>query len=394
MTRLAIEPLHLHVVAADAAVGLIPPAAPHGQTRLPAGNLGEVFDDEAADPVGAGDRTRNRMQSLIERGRYRRCDAVMAIHQMQRDNDTATALVAALPRAVFTSDAVLPHEATHSDREVALQAFLAAAALDLSPIILAYGNEPALSEVIATVTERASDEEFTDLGNTRHRIWLVDDRQTQTALAEAVGRVSQASVVDGHHRLAAARADQTANAVMVELFADGDIELLAFDRQVVMSASDVAAFVGQMLQQPSIEVVAETQPRRPADHREFLFHASRWYRARFVEPASDLVAGLSPVRLQTEVLAPMCGITDPRTDVRLRHWPSTTEPANLSPDRLDAASVYFVPAAVSMEDIHRVACRRRVLPPKSTFVAGKPPPGIFVALRVRYTTKIAENTVA
>lgn len=394
VTMVAIGPLDLHVVAAASAKSLIPPTTVNEPAPLPPGNLAEVLDEGARDPAAAGARTSARLRSLIGQGRYRLSRSVMAIHRMQRGTRTSTGLVAALSRAAFTSDAVLPHEATHRERELRLDAFLTAARLDVSPIIGAYGKATMVDAAVGSLTQRRPDEAFTDQGGTQHEIWIIDDQQVQATLRAAVARVRHITVIDGHHRLATARADSQADAVMVELFRDRDLDLLAFDRQVALPEADIAGLVTRLQHHTGVELVVEARPSRPVKHDEFLLHARRWFRARFVGTAVDFVSGLSPVRLQDEVLAPLCGITDPRTDTRLRHWPATRPPNALGSDRINDVSVYFVPAAVSMEDIHRVARRRQVLPPKSTFVAGKPPPGIFVAPRAQQVAVAVRNSVA
>ena len=111
----------------------------------------------------------------------------------------------ALPPAGST--AVLPHEDTYPVAVEGRRALLAATATDLEPIILAHDPEP---EVSALTDElRTGDPAMTvrDTDGVAHRLWRVTDGRLVDRLIGALAR-TEAVIADGHHRFAAARANQ------------------------------------------------------------------------------------------------------------------------------------------------------------------------------------------
>lgn len=111
----------------------------------------------------------------------------------------------ALPPAGST--AVLPHEDTYPVAVEGRRALLAATATDLEPIVLAHDPEPEVGALTDEV--RAAEPTLTvrDADGVEHRLWRVTDPGTLARLTGALHR-TEAVIADGHHRFAAARANQ------------------------------------------------------------------------------------------------------------------------------------------------------------------------------------------
>jgi uncharacterized protein (DUF1015 family) len=104
------------------------------------------------------------------------------------------------------SPAVLPHEDTYPIAVEGRRALLAATATDLEPIVLAHDPEPVVAELTAWARTGTPDLEIVDDDGVGHRLWRVTDQAVLTTLREAFARTG-AVIADGHHRFAAARAN-------------------------------------------------------------------------------------------------------------------------------------------------------------------------------------------
>jgi uncharacterized protein (DUF1015 family) len=105
------------------------------------------------------------------------------------------------------STAVLPHEDTYPVAVEGRRALLAATATDLEPIVLAHDPEPGVSALTDEV--RAGDPTLTvqDTDGVAHRLWRVTEGRLVERITGALAR-TEAVIADGHHRFAAARANQ------------------------------------------------------------------------------------------------------------------------------------------------------------------------------------------
>jgi uncharacterized protein (DUF1015 family) len=109
--------------------------------------------------------------------------------------------------------------------------------------------------------------------------------------------------------------------------------------------------------------------------------AQRWWRVRLADRSVDTAVERTDVaRLQEQVLAPVLGITDPRSDPRLGYVPSSADPGPLVA-AVGRDGVGFRIGAPSVGDMLAVARTAGALPPKSTYVHPKARSGVLLVSR-------------
>jgi uncharacterized protein (DUF1015 family) len=113
----------------------------------------------------------------------------------------------ALPPA--GSSAVLPHEDTYPVAVEGRRALLSATGTDLEPIVLAHDPDPEVAELTEEVRQGPPAMTVEDADGVGHRLWRVTDRPVLDRLTAALAR-TEAVIADGHHRFAAARANERA----------------------------------------------------------------------------------------------------------------------------------------------------------------------------------------
>ena len=111
-----------------------------------------------------------------------------------------------------------------------------------------------------------------------------------------------------------------------------------------------------------------------------LYLQGNWYHLRVREElrSADPVDGLDVSYLQQEVLTPILGIGDPRTDHRIDFVGGIRGLAELERRcRTDMAAAFSL-YATSMEELFAVADAGRMMPPKSTWFEPKLRSGLFI----------------
>ena len=113
-----------------------------------------------------------------------------------------------------------------------------------------------------------------------------------------------------------------------------------------------------------------------------MYLGGRWYRLTAKEgsfPAADPVRSLDVAILQDNLLAPVLGIGDPRSDERIDFVGGIRGMAEL--ERLvdsGAGAVAFAVHPTSIDQLFRVADAGTVMPPKSTWFEPKLRSGLIV----------------
>ncbi|MBB3084757.1 DUF1015 family protein [Geodermatophilus sabuli] len=187
-------------------------ADPHNVVRLILPHVPPVAGRPGDDSVqrSAEQSARTLRQWQADGVLARDADPALWVYEMRPADGTPATVgwlgAVALPPA--GSRAVLPHEDTYPVAVEGRRALLAATGTDLEPIVLAHDPDPE----VPLLTEAARGTEPTlhvaDADGVQHRLWRVTDPGLVRGLVGALGRTG-AVIADGHHRFAAARANES-----------------------------------------------------------------------------------------------------------------------------------------------------------------------------------------
>lgn len=337
---------------------------------------------------------RAALADLVERGvLVRDATPTLSVYRQVRTTTGAeqTGVVGLAEVADYRAGLIAVHEHTRPDKEDDRTAHLAAVGAHDEPVFLMYPDEPRVDAVVARVTERAPDLDLTDPDGVRHLLWVVADDDELAALTAAFAAVPRLYVADGHHRSAAAArlheregATGETDAFPVVAFPVSDLTVLPYQRVVAGPLPEGGAQLPAGLT-ATFDLVAGpagSGAPEPARHQFGMYLDGRWTlltaRPGTVDD-SDPIARLDVAVLQDGVLAPLLGITDPRTDHRLGFVGGSRGTGEL--ERLVDSGEYAVAFALhptSPEEVVAVADRGLVMPPKSTWFDPKLASGLFV----------------
>ena len=172
---------------------------------------------------------------------------------------------------------------------------------------------------------------------------------------------------------------------MAVLFPHDQIQILSYHRLVRdLAGMDSQAFLRCLAKDFFVIPGGPAAEGRTAEHSFGMYLKGRWYTLT-ARPGSfadaDPVASLDVSILQDNLLGPILGIEDPRTDKRIDFVGGLGAEERLVThvDRGEFA-VAFLLHPVKLDQIIAVAEAGRFMPPKSTWVEPKLRSGIFVHL--------------
>jgi uncharacterized protein (DUF1015 family) len=237
--------------------------------------------------------------------------------------------------------------------------------------------------MLARAATRNAEVDVTADDGVRHQLWVIDDDETIAALTRAVEALPAIYIADGHHRSAAAarvadgrgtRAGSHRYFLSV-LFPDHEMTILDYNRVIKdLNGHTREALLAELRKIGTVE--AGEAAVRPAGAAEFgMYLAGRWYRVTLkpeLVPANDPIGRLPITLLARNVIEPLFGITDPRTDKRIDFIGGGRGLAEL--ERRVASgemAVAFALYPTRMDDLMAVADAGGIMPPKSTWFEPK-----------------------
>ena len=304
-------------------------------------------------------------------------------------------LVAGASCQDYLDDVIKKHELTRPDKENDRMRHIEALGAQTGPVFLTYRRTAAIDALIAKGMVKGPEYDFSTKDGVRHIFFIVDDPGLAGRIQAAFAGLDHLYVADGHHRSAAAtrikvKRDGQAphptgreeyNFFLAVIFPHNQMKILPYNRVVRdLNGLSAAAFLAKLGEKFNMLPGGRDTPSRP---REFcLFLDGRWHvleaRAGIYDLA-DPIASLDVSILQTNILAPLLGIQDPRTDKRIDFVGGIRGPAELEKRvRSGQFKLAFSLFPTTIDQLFSVADSGKVMPPKSTWFEPKLKDGLAV----------------
>ena len=319
------------------------------------------------------------------------------LYELTRKGKTQTGIVGCCSIDDYLSGGIKKHELTREDKEQDRIRHVDVCNANTGPIFLACRYPEELLALMESWKEsHAPAYDFTEEDEIRHRVWVVDEVDTQRKISERFGAIPSLYIADGHHRAASAvkvglkrreehpdyRGDEEFNFFLSVVFPEDQLTILAYNRVVKdLNGMTERAFLGAM--KFNFELMAMPGfPCKPVEpHCIGMYVAGEWYHLRAWEDVyqnKDVVARLDVSILQDKVLSPILGIKDPRTDGRIRFVGGSHKLKELQTMADETGGVAFAMFPTSMEELMQIADEGRLMPPKSTWFEPKLRSGLFI----------------
>jgi len=317
------------------------------------------------------------------------------IYQLVMDGKSQTGLVAVSSVDDYDNDVIKKHEFTRPEKEQDRISHITVTGAQTGNVFLAYRDVPALNQLITDWKEtHTAVYDFVAEDGIRHTVWLVDGDNTIDQITGIFAAdVPETYIADGHHRAASAAkvrkalgSDKTpaADYFLTTLFPASELQILDYNRVITdLNGLSKEAFLERLAE--NFVLSASDQPVKPAAlHHIGLYMDHQWYELVAKEgsfDAADPVGVLDISILQNNVLAPILGILDQRTDKRIDFVGGIRGLEGLT-SRVDAAEMVlaFSLYPVGIEQLFAIADSGSVMPPKSTWFEPKLRDGLLTHL--------------
>lgn len=357
------------------------------QVDLPAATV-DAFDGPINDVAA------KNFEAMKAAGIFERDDARnMYVYELDDGMRKQRGLMCLASVDDYAEDRIKKHEKTRREKEEDRVDHIDRLNAQTGPIFLTYRTNDAIADLIAKGTAGEPELNFTTDDNMTHRVWTLSDRAVVDGLVEAFKEQEALYIADGHHRSASAVRVAKMRREQFGL-GDGDTEYNYFmailypaDQLHVYDYNRVVADLNGLSEEEFLEkleekfVVTETDDAvRPEKKGEFgMYLTDRWYRLNFKGPVpSDVIEALDVSILQDNLLAPILGIEDPRSDERIDFVGGVRGLKELERRVYEDMAVAFSMYPTALEELMAVADGGKVMPPKSTWFEPKPRSGLFI----------------
>lgn len=316
------------------------------------------------------------------------------VYRQQMGEFTQTGIGALCQVAEYEAGIVRKHELTRPDKEQDRVDHIMGTGAQTGPVFLVYRRNAAIAAQIAATAATDPVYDFTTADGVRHSLWVVKNSAAVAAIEQAFAQMERLYIADGHHRAAAAArvsrlsTGKSADQFLTVLFPDDEVHILDYNRVIYDWGSlRPEKFLAEVTKKFGVEAAPVTGPEsgKPERLHEFgMYFDGAWYRLT-PKPgsfdAANELARLDVNILQGNLLAPILGIGDPRTDKRIGFVGGIRGMRELQ-KLVDSqkAVVAFAIFATSIADLMSVADANEIMPPKSTWFEPKLRDGLLVHL--------------
>ncbi len=292
-----------------------------------------------------------------------------------------TGIVATFDTKEYLSGVLKQHEKTRRDKEDDRTRHIETLSAHTGPAFLTYRDDAAIDAIVADACRAEPLYDFTAPDGIGHAVWKLPSA-VNARLVELFDKVPAAYIADGHHRSAAASRyarernfEGESRWFLAVIFPASQLRILSYNRLVTdLNGLSEEAFLGRVAEKFAIG------GEKPLSRRCRMYLRGRWIDLSWDIPSgADAVSSLDVSYLQDNLLAPVLGIGDPRTDSRISFMGGIRGDAALSA-KVDSGenSVAFAMEPVSVEEMMAIADAGAVMPPKSTWFEPKLRSGLFV----------------
>jgi uncharacterized protein (DUF1015 family) len=327
----------------------------------------------SADRVEA----KNWLRHCIDLGALQAVESALIVHRLERDDFTATGFLADVSVAAYDAGRIKRHEVTIPKTQRKMLEYMQSTRIFGNPVALAHRTYAEFATSLQGHSQHTADVTFQSVDGTQHSLWVVGGDEAQS-MCDSFNDVLY--ITDGHHRLAAASALAEAEAwssphLPAALYAEAELTVGSFARAVDDGDVVASAVLVSLHERFDLVEVEDRIARPKCPHQMGVRIGGRSFLLT-IPPAlipTKIYDRLDVNLLQDLVLEPLFGITNARTDERLRFVADTSDAHDV-----DSCLAWFLPYPTSVPDVMLVADAGSAMPPKSTYFMPKVPSGLAI----------------
>lgn len=341
------------------------------------------------------DKARELLDSRIADGTFiTDTDKAYYVYELTMNGRTQTGIAARASIDDYNNNIIKKHENTRADKEQDRINHVDRCSAQTGPIFLAYRADEVIRNEVAKAKETKPLYSFTSPDGIRHQVYKISNAQSVENIEKAFAGIDDIYIADGHHRAASAvkvglkrreeypdyTGEEEFNYFLSVLFPDEELMIMPYNRVVKdLNGYSKEEFIKKIEEKFEIEESAAAV--EPAYKAEFgMYLDEKWYKLKAKKDilSDDPVDGLDVAILQNNLLEPVLGIHDPKTDKRIDFVGGIRGLLELEKRCHTDCVLAFSMYPTSIAELFAVADAGRLMPPKSTWFEPKLRSGLFI----------------
>lgn len=312
------------------------------------------------------------------------------VYSQTMNGRTQYGIVGAASVEDYLKDVIKKHELTRPDKEEDRKKHVRISNLNYEPVFFAYPHVPAIDAIVSSVILNQPEYNFTADDGIGHTFWVVRDHTIVQMLQSLFEKVPAVYVADGHHRTAAAAlvgnerkeanpnhtGEEEYNYFLAVHFPDNQLAIMDYNR-VVKDLNGLSSdqFLHQLSERFDLEKKG-TDIYKPSCLHEFgMYLEGVWYKLTAKSGTyddKDPIGVLDVTVLSKQILEPLLGIIDLRTDKRIEFVGGLRGLGELE-KRVNSGEmkVAFALYPVTMKQLIDISDSGKIMPPKTTWFEPK-----------------------
>lgn len=353
-------------------------------------------------------KAHDMLWEMIEKGEFVQDEKeCYYVYELTMDGRSQSGIVAVSDVDDYMNNVIKKHENTRADKEIDRINHVDICNAQTGPIFLAYRSKDEINTIVENKKKEVPVFDFTKEDAVTHKVWLIDDESDVQAIRDAFAAINEIYIADGHHRCASAvkvslkrreaNPDYTGaeefNRFLSVLFPDDQLMIMDYNRVVKdLNGNSPEEFLAKVeevfdCEKVNIDLYSEKVKEekdavlKPSKKGEVsMYLGNDWYKLTIKDAYTnnDPVKGLDVSLLQDNLLNPVLGIEDPKTDKRIDFVGGIRGLAELEKRVAEDCEVAFLMYPTSIGELFAVSDAGLLMPPKSTWFEPKLRSGIFI----------------
>ena len=341
------------------------------------------------------DKARQLLDERIADGTFiTDTDKAYYVYELTMNGRVQTGIAACASIDDYQNNVIKKHENTRADKEQDRINHVDRCSAQTGPIFLAYRADAIIREEVAKAKKKKPIYSFISPDGIRHQVYKIAEPESVNNIEKAFAGIDDIYIADGHHRAASAvkvglkrreeHPDYTGkeefNYFLAVLFPDEELMIMPYNRVVKdLNGYKTDEFIKKISEKFEVEKKeTEVMPDKKAVFGMYL--DGEWYKLTAKEEilSDDPVDGLDVAILQNNLLEPVLGIKDPKTDKRIDFVGGIRGLSELERRCHKDCVLAFSMYPTSIAELFLVADAKRLMPPKSTWFEPKLRSGLFI----------------
>ena len=343
------------------------------------------------------EKAKENLDALSEKGIVGQDEKPMLyIYRQIMNGREQTGIVGCTAVDDYINNVIKKHEFTRADKEADRIRHVDTLDANTGPIFLTHRENKTVSDITENWKNTHTPcYDFVSDDGVAQTVWVIDDDTVIDTLVNEFADIDYLYIADGHHRCASAvrvgerrrgegEYDKNAefNFFLSVIFPCDQLKIMDYNRVIKdLNGNTSEEFIAKMGEKFIVEDASES-PYSPKERHTFgMYLDNKWYKVtaktEFINE-NDPVECLDVSILQNNLITPILGISDPRTDKRIDFVGGIRGLGELERRISEGMKLAFAMYPTSLNELMDIADAGKVMPPKSTWFEPKLLSGLFI----------------